>query len=269
MVVLTTLVGWVIAAPRPLEWLIALHAVFGTALVAGGAATLNQVLEHRTDARMRRTSKRPLPSGRLDPVLAQAFGVGIAVLGMSWLAFFVNLLTAVLGGMTLAAYVFVYTPMKLKSSLATIVGAIPGAIPPMMGCAAATDRLDLIAWALFGILFLWQIPHFLAIAWLYRKDYASGGFPMLTVSDPDGRLTGRQAVLYAAALVPVSLLPSVLGTTGWFYLASALASGIVFFVFTVRFALARDMRTARKLVLVSVAYLPIVLILMIFDQIVI
>lgn len=271
MVVLTTVVGFWLAAPRPVAWLALLHTILGTALVASGASALNQVWEKHTDAQMRRTANRPLPAGRLQSHHALLFGVVISLVGMFYLAFLVNLLTAILGALTLALYVFIYTPMKRRSSLATIIGAVPGATPPMMGCTAATDEVGLLAWALFGILFLWQMPHFLAIAWLYRSDYERGGFPLLTLGDLEGawapgHRTARQMGLYAAALLPVSLLPSVFGVAGGFYLVSALVLGVIFLGYSLAFGLHQNARSARRLLLVSVVYLPLVLLSMVVDR---
>lgn len=266
MVVLTTLVGFLLTAPRPLEFALLLHTLLGTALVASGASALNQVIERQTDARMRRTSQRPLPAGRLEPGTALLFGVFVAVLGMLYLALAVNLLTASLGALTLCAYVFLYTPMKRKSSLATLVGAVPGAVPPMMGCSAATGTLDAVAWCLFGILFLWQMPHFLAIAWLYRSDYERGGFPLLTLGINPGVRTARQMILYAAALLPVSLLPSVLGITGVAYLLGAVLLGLAFLRYCFGFAASQNGPAARRLLLFSVLYLPAALLLMVADH---
>jgi heme o synthase len=271
MVALTAATGFVMASPGALGGLglaLLFHAVAGTALVAAGAGALNQVVEREVDARMRRTANRPIPGGRVDPDIALLWGVLLAVTGMGWLAAAVNLLTAMLAGLTLAGYVFVYTPMKRLSSLATVVGAVPGAVPPMMGWTAARDALEPGAWVLFGILFLWQLPHFLSIAWMFRRDYAAGGLPMLPVFDPDGRRTGRQAVLYAAALVPVALLPSVLGLTGLFYFAGALALSTAFLAAAVVFARARTDGAARRLLLVSVLYLPAILAVMLVDRVV-
>lgn len=271
MVALTAATGFVMASPGALGGMglaLLAHAVVGTALVAAGAGALNQVVEREVDARMRRTANRPIPGGRVDPDIALLWGVLLAVVGMGWLAAAVNLLTAMLAGLTLAGYVFVYTPMKRLSSLATVVGAVPGAVPPMMGWTAARDALEPGAWVLFGILFLWQLPHFLSIAWMFRRDYAAGGLPMLPVSDPDGRRTGRQAVLYAAALVPVALLPSVLGLTGLVYFAGALALSTAFLAAAVVFARARTDAAARRLLLVSVLYLPAILAVMLVDRVV-
>ncbi len=266
MVVLTTATGYMLAAPGPVVWELLIHAVIGTGLVASGASTLNQVIERRTDAQMRRTANRPIPAGRLAAEKALAFGAALATVGVAYLALLVNGLTATIGALTLASYVLVYTPMKRKSSLATIVGAIPGAAPPMMGCTAATGALGPLAWVLFGILFLWQMPHFLAIAWIYRSDYERGGFPLLTLGPLPGPRTARQMMLYAAALIPVSLLPSALGISGLPYFIGALVLGLIFFGYCFAFSLAQDSRAARRLLLASVVYLPIVLILMVADQ---
>ena len=263
MVVLTTLVGFLLATPGALDWWLLAHTLLGTALLAGGASALNQFFERSIDARMRRTARRPLPAGRLAPAKALAFGVGLGIAGGLYLLWTVNALTALLGVLTLASYVFIYTPMKPRSNLNTIVGAVPGAIPPMMGCTAVTGELDLLAWALFGILFLWQMPHFLAIAWLYRTDYQRGGLAMLPVEDSRGDRTARQMMLWAAALVPVSLLPSVLGVSGLLYLVSAFLLGVGFLASAVAFGFYQNPRTARRVVLASVAYLPLVLILMV------
>ena len=232
------------------------HALAGTGLVAASGSALNMVRERDLDARMRRTASRPLPAGKLDPDRALAFGVVLGVAGLLWLAQAVNLLTAVLGAATLAGYVFVYTPMKRVSSLATVVGAAPGAMPPVMGWAAYTGALGPGAWALFGILFFWQLPHFLAIAWMYRADYARAGFPMLPVVEPDGGSTARQAVLWSAALIPLSLLPAALGLAGPVYAVGAVALGLAYLAASVTFGRARTAQTARRLLLVSVAYLP-------------
>ena len=244
------------AAPPLALWL---HALMGTALVSAGASALNQVLERDFDGLMRRTAQRPLPSGRLHPDVALLFGVVLAILGLLELAWGANLLAALLAGGTLAGYVWVYTPLKRVSSLSTLVGAIPGAVPPVIGWAAVRGDVEPRAWALFALLFFWQMPHFLAIAWLYRADYERGGFPMLPVSDPDGMRTSRQALLYCAALVPVSLLPAALGLAGGVFFAGALLAGAWFLAAASLFALDRSTANARRLMLVSVFYLPAVL----------
>jgi protoheme IX farnesyltransferase len=265
MVAVTTAAGFVMASAGSLAGLdlaLLVHALAGTALVAAGASALNQVWERDVDALMRRTAQRPLPSGRLDPDVGLLWAVALAVAGVSWLALAVNLLTALLGALTLAGYVFVYTPMKRLSSLSTVVGAIPGAVPPMMGWTAARDVLEPGAWALFGILFLWQLPHFLAIAWMYRADYERGGMPMLPVIDPGGTRTGRQAILYAAALVPTPL-----GLTGGVYFAGALVLSLGFLGASWWFQQRRTNGTAKQLLLVSVVYLPAVLAVMLLDRV--
>ncbi len=266
LVVLTTGIGFLLAVEGPFPLALFLHTVIGTALVAAGSSALNQVLEREVDATMPRTANRPIPTGRMDPDVALAVGVVLSVGGLSQLAWFVNLETAFLGALTLAGYLFVYTPLKRKTSLATIVGAVPGAIPPMMGWVALRGEISIEAWALFGILFLWQLPHFLAIAWLYRGDYELGGMPMLPVVDREGRVTARQAILYASALVPVSLLPTALGMTGFTYLCCALILGAVYVGYGVSFSRHRNHRAALQLMLASVIYLPALLASMALDR---
>jgi protoheme IX farnesyltransferase len=268
MVVLTAGLGFLLAQQEGISFLLLVHTLLGTGLVSAGASALNQVIERETDALMRRTAQRPLPSGRMDPDAALLFGVALAVAGLAELALGVNLLTALLGAVALAGYVFVYTPLKRVSSLATIIGAIPGAIPPMMGWSAVRNEIDLAAWVLFGILFFWQMPHFLAIAWLCRDDYREAGFPMLTVSDPEGLRTSRQVLLYGAVLVPVSLMPSLLGLMGTVYFVGALALGITYFGFGLGFARSRTTPGARWLMFASILYFPAVLLVMLLDRVV-
>jgi protoheme IX farnesyltransferase len=268
MVVLTAGLGFLLAEEERISFLLLVHTLLGTGLVSAGASVLNQVIERETDALMRRTAQRPLPAGRMDPDMALLFGVGLAVTGLVDLALGVNLLTSLLGAVALAGYVFVYTPLKRVSSLATVVGAVPGAIPPMMGWSAVRNDLDLAAWVLFGILFFWQMPHFLAIAWLCRDDYREAGFPMLTVSDPEGLRTSRQVLLYGAVLVPVSLMPSLLGLMGTVYFVGALALGLAYFGFGLGFARSRTTPGARWLMLASILYFPAVLFVMLLDRVV-
>lgn len=270
MVTLTAGLGFLLAQGEHggFSFALLVYTLLGTALVSAGASVLNHVLERETDALMQRTAGRPLPTGRMDPDVALLFGVALGVAGLAELALTVNLLTSLLGAVALAGYVFVYTPLKRVSSLATVVGAVPGAIPPMMGWCAVTGRVDAAAWVLFGILFLWQMPHFLAIAWLCRADYASAGFPMLTVLDPEGSRTARQMVLYAAALVPVSLAPAALGLMGGLYFVGALALGLAYLGFGVAFSLRRSATEARWLMLASILYLPAVLLVMLLDRVV-
>ncbi|HSG40728.1 MAG TPA: heme o synthase [Thermoanaerobaculia bacterium] len=268
MVVLTAGLGFLLAERSGFSFLLLVHTLLGTGLISAGASVLNHVLERDTDALMQRTANRPLPMGRTDPDMALLFGVVLGVCGILELALAVNLLTAFLGVVALAGYVFVYTPLKRRSSLATIIGAVPGAIPPMMGWSAVRNDLDLAAWVLFGILFFWQMPHFLAIAWLFREDYAKGGFPMLPVLDPEGTRTGRQAVLYGAALVPLSLMPSLLGLMGTIYFVGALAFGLVYLWFAFGFARTRSNPGARRLMLASLLYFPALLLIMLLDRVV-
>jgi len=242
------------------------HTLLGTALVAGGTNALNQLSERDVDARMRRTRGRPLPSGRLSPGAAGAFAAAISVAGVIYLAATVNLLTAGLAALTLLSYVFLYTPLKRRTSLNTLVGAIPGALPIVGGWTAAGGRLDVAAGALFWILFLWQLPHFLALAWIYRDDYRAGGLVMLGGEDPSGRLTGRMSLLFALALVPVSLAPTLLGLTGGLYFAGALVLGAVYTGAGAALSFATTDRRARRLFLTSIAYLPALLALMVLDR---
>jgi protoheme IX farnesyltransferase len=243
-----------------------LAVLAGTALVAGGASALNQYAERDCDARMLRTRHRPLPAGRLAPAEALGFGLLAAAAGLVVLGLATNLLTLALGAAALASYVLAYTPLKRATSLCTVVGAIPGAIPPLMGWAAARGELDRTAWALFAVLFLWQLPHFLALAWMYRDDYARAGFPMLAVSDDGGASTGRQAVLYAAALLPVTLAAGLFAGAGRVFLWGGLAGGLAFLAGAALFARRREVAWARRLFLASVLYLPAVLGLMVFDR---
>jgi protoheme IX farnesyltransferase len=266
MVVVSAAVGLLLASDGGVSWTLWASTLLGTALVASGASALNQVVERESDARMRRTAGRPIPAGRLHPDAALLCGVALAVAGLLLLALLVNLLTALLAAATLAGYIFVYTPLKRVSSLATVVGAVPGAVPPLIGWAAVQDQLTPGAWALFALLFFWQMPHFLSIAWLYRADYARGGFPMLSVSDTDGTRTARQALLYCSALLPVSVLPAVMGLVGPVYLVGALVLGCWFLWSCGLFALGRTIHNARRMMLVSVFYLPLVLAVLVCDQ---
>jgi len=265
LVLVTTALGYLLAG-RAVELRVLLHAIVGTGLVAGGAAAFNQIWERELDAKMRRTAQRPLAAGRMDVGPALAFAFSLATVGLAELSLGVNLLAAAIAAATLLLYVLVYTPMKRVSSLATIVGAVPGALPPVIGWAAAGGGLAPGAWALFAILFFWQMPHFLAIAWLYRADYGRAGFPMLPVAEPDGASTGRQAALYALTLVPVSLSLSGLRMTGNLYSAGAVIFGSAFAAAAVVFAFRRTTRAARWLFAASILYLPAVLLLAFLDR---
>jgi len=267
LVVATTLAGYYMAAPRGLGWALLLHTLAGTALVASGASAFNQLLEIESDGLMRRTRARPLPSGRIAPGRAKAFAIVLSIAGLAQLALAVNLLAAAVALATLLTYTVFYTPLKKRTSLATVVGGVPGALPPMIGWAAVRDNLSLEAWILFGIVFLWQMPHFLAIAWMYREDYKRAGFPLLPIVEPDGGSTGRQAVIYAAALLPVSLAPAAAGLTGNVYLAGAALMGLGFLALAARFARFRAAADARRLFFGSIVYLPLLWILMVVNRV--
>ena len=265
LVVFTAGAGFLAAAP--VSNVVGLvHTLLGTAFVAGGTNALNQWWERDVDGRMRRTCRRPLPSGRLSARPALVFGVSIAAIGLAELLVFANLLTAALAALTLTSYVLVYTPLKRRTPLATLVGAVPGALPILGGWTAATGAVAPAAWALFGTLFLWQMPHFYALAWLYRDDYRRGGLAMISVFDADGRRTGRGALCYAAALVGVSVLPAAIGTAGGWYAAAALALGAWLLGAGAAFARHPEVRAARGLLLTSVIYLPLLLAFLVVDR---
>jgi len=266
LVVASALAGYVMAAGDTTNVPVLLWTITGTGLVAGGASALNQIIEREADALMRRTRLRPLPGGRLLTGEALAFAVLLSAAGLLMLAGGVNLLTAGVAFATLASYAIVYTPLKRRTSFATVIGAIPGALPPVIGWAAADNTLSQGAWVLFGIVFLWQLPHFLAIAWMYRDDYARAGFPMLPVIDPDGRSTARQAVIYTAALLPVALAPTLVGMSGTIYFAGAVVLTLLFLGMAIRFAMTRAVQDARRLFFASITYLPLLWMLMIADR---
>jgi protoheme IX farnesyltransferase len=243
--------------------LLVIALVAGTTLVASGASAFNQVYERGTDGLMRRTRMRPMPDGRVRPREALVYATVLCASGLLLLAAGANLLSAGVALATLLSYVVIYTPLKRRTSFATVIGAIPGALPPVIGWAAAVGELSQGAWILFGIVFLWQLPHFLAIAWMCRDDYARAGFPMLPVLEPDGYSTGRQSVAYAAALLPVSLAPTLFGMAGTAYFAAALVLTLGFIALTARFATTRRDADARRVFFGSITYLPILWIAMI------
>jgi protoheme IX farnesyltransferase len=266
LVLLTTLVGFYLGFAGPVDYLLMLHTIVGTALVAAGASALNQLWERKYDAKMRRTQDRPLPSGRLQAQTVLLIGCACAALGLVYLALAVNVTTSLIGAGSLISYLFLYTPLKRVTWLNTTIGAIPGGLPPLMGWTAARGQLTLEGWSLFGVLALWQIPHFMAIAWIYRDEYARAGFRMLPVLDPEGRRTGRQALLHTLALLPVSLCPVLFRLTGPIYLCGALALGLVFVGYALRFARRLTVPRARQLFYVSILYLPLLLGLMVLDK---
>ena len=266
LVLLTTLAGLYLAAPDGVPAALLVHTLVGSALVAGGAAALNQVMEHRTDGLMRRTSRRPVPAGRLGIAESTWFGVFLSVVGVGELWLGANGVAAIVAAVTHLSYLLAYTPLKTRTSLSTLVGAVPGALPPVIGWSAATGDVSLPALILFGILFLWQMPHFLAIAWMYRDDYANAGIPLLPVTEPDGRRTGQQALLYAAALWPVSIMPAVVGLADGPYSVIATVLGLAFIALSGAFARERSLVTARRLFFGSILYLPLLLGALVADR---
>ena len=267
LVLLTTAAAYRLGVEDTSAPLRLLHTLVGTGLVAGGAAALNQVWERDSDRLMRRTRLRPLPDARLDPSHARLFGWVLSVLGLVELAVFVNPLSAGVALATLVSYIWFYTPLKFLTSLSTIAGALPGALPVVIGWSAATNTLSKEGWVLFGIVFMWQMPHFLAIAWIYRDEYARAGIPLLPVIQPDGRSTGRQAVLYTAGLVPLTLMPTLIGLASPNYLAGAIVLGAILMVLSLEFAVTRTTAAARRLFLGSILYLPILWGLLVWDHV--
>lgn len=266
MLVLTSAAGFYLGSIGTFDWVLFANAMIGIALLAFGVATLNQWVERRTDALMDRTAKRPLPSGKLSPNEALIFGVLQTLVAEVYLFFLVNPLTAALGLVVIIGYVFLYTPLKTKTSVSTAIGAIPGAMPPLMGWTSSANEITLGAWALFAVLFLWQFPHFLAIAVMYRDQYAKAGILMLPVVEPSGRMTARQIVLFTIMLVPVSLAPFFIGFAGVIFLAGATLLGIWFLFESIAAARAKTVERNRRLLLVSVIYLPLYFILLSLDH---
>jgi protoheme IX farnesyltransferase len=262
LVLITTLVGFYMGSPDSLSLVLLLHTILGTALVASGAGALNQYFERDLDARMIRTRNRPLPGGRLIPKEALIFSSIISAAGIVYLVVFVNVLTGALGAATLAGYILVYTPLKRRTALCTLIGAFPGAAPPVMGWTAARGEVDVAALSLFAILFLWQMPHFFAIAWIFTEDYARAGFSIHT----SGESTGRKIIFYCCALIPVSVLPTFFGLTGMMYLAAAILLGFIYLGYGFAVALFRSNTHAHRLLRVSVFYLPVLLVLMMIDK---
>ena len=266
LVLLTTLAGFYLGSRGPISYGLMLSTVLGAALLAGGASALNQLLECEHDAKMRRTQDRPLPSGRLTAEAVLIIGGTCAAAGLVWLALAVNLMTALLGAITLGSYVFIYTPLKRVTTLNTAIGAIPGALPPLMGWTAARGEISVEGWSLFAIICFWQLPHFLAIAWMYRDEYAKAGFVMLPVVDATGERTGRQAFCHTLGLLAVSLAPFLYKMAGPVYLCGALALGAAFSWRAFQFARERSLAWARALFYASILYLPILFGLMVIDK---
>jgi protoheme IX farnesyltransferase len=266
VVVITTLVGYCVVARDSVEWVHLMFTLTGTGLAAAGASVFNQVIERRFDALMQRTADRPLPAGRISPFEACIFGLLLGVAGIGLLAFAVNTVTALLGTITLGTYLFIYTPAKRWTTLCTLLGAIPGALPVAMGATAATGNITAIAIVLFLILFMWQIPHFLAIAILYRDDYERGGFSILPVGDKNLDATSRQVVLYCLALIPVTIFPGMLGTSGRLYVIIAIILNAMFTWLGIALARNRDQKHARRLFFASLGYLLCLLPSMVIDH---
>ncbi len=265
MILITTGAGYLLAGS--FSWSVLLHVLLGTALVAGGTNALNQCWEHDRDALMARTRRRPLPAGRMALRAAVAYSIAISIVGIAYLALAVNPLAALIALVTLVSYVFVYTPMKTRSTLCTLVGALPGAMPPLIGWAAATGTLATQAWLMFGIMFLWQMPHFLAISWIYRDDYARAGFEMTSVHDTDGKATSRHAVGYSMALLIFSILPAALGHATLTYFAGAMLAGGALLWIAGAFAAKRTMASARKLFMFSNLYLIAIMALLLAGRV--
>ncbi len=267
MVLITAFVGFYLGSAEVPNYLRLLQMLFGTALTAGGTLALNQYLERDTDALMERTRRRPLPDGRVQPREALWFGVALVLAGLGYLALAVNLLSMLVTGFITLSYLALYTPMKPRSSLCMLIGAVPGALPPVIGWVAARGSLDVTAWVLFAIMFLWQVPHTLAIARLYCEDYAKAGIQFLPVIEPDGASTNRQIVSHSAALLAVSLLPTLLGAAGAVYFVVAFVLGVGFLVYGIRLVLQSTLKRARQLLFASLIYLPVLLLIMALDRV--
>jgi heme o synthase len=266
MVLVTTAAGFYLASRGTFDFGLFLNTLFGTALAASGTNALNQWVERDADRYMNRTSSRPLPSGRLGSTEALAFAWAISIVGMAYLAVLVNLTTAIIVALSLSSYVFVYTPLKMKTWFSTVIGAVPGALPILAGWTATGRPISAGAWALFAIMFVWQMPHFYALAWIYREDYGRAGFQMLTVVDKTGRRAGRHTLLFAAALIPISILPTVFGVAGYIYFAGALALGVAFLVVASKMLNKPNEKIAWRVFTGSIIYLPILLLLMVADK---
>ena len=267
MVLITAFVGFYVGSEQVPNYLRLLQMLLGTALAAAGTLALNQFMERATDAKMERTRRRPLPDGRVQPQEALWFGLLVTLAGLVYLALAVNLISAAVTAAITVSYLLFYTPMKLKSSFCVLVGAVPGALPPVIGWVAARGSLDVDAWVLFAIMFLWQVPHTLAIAWLYREDYAKAGIQFLPVIEPEGGSTNRQVITHCAALLAVSLLPTLIGMAGVLYFAAALILGIIFITSGVRLVLEPTVTGARRLLFASLIYLPVLLLMMALDRV--
>jgi protoheme IX farnesyltransferase len=269
LILITTFAGFYLGSAADLSGfriLGVIHTLVGTLFVAGGTGTLNQFLERSFDAQMRRTARRPLASGRLEAAHVFWFGILLSIAGIAYLALAVNFLASLLAVFTLLSYLFLYTPLKRKTPLCTLVGAFPGAVPPLIGWAAATGRLDPAAWVLYAIVFLWQFPHFMAIAWMYREDYSRAGYLVLPAGEQRDRFVISQSSLATLVLIPVTLIPTISGEMGFAYSGGALILGLIFLYYAARFAFHRSNVAARRLLAASIIYLPLVFILLVLDK---
>ena len=266
LILMSTAVGFYMATSGSISLILLAHTTIGTALLAAGTGALNQWIEREADAKMRRTENRPLPAGRMRPRSAFLFGSSISLVGTAYLWVAVNPLSAFLGFLTLASYLGLYTPLKSRTPLSTFVGAFPGAVPPLIGWVAVRDAIGIEGWVLFAMLFLWQFPHFYAIAWMYREDYERAGIQMLPVVEPDGISTSRQVICYALALIPVSLAPTFLGMAGVPYAVVALVAGLVYLYFGILLARVKTGLQARRLLQASVFYLPLIYVFLVVDK---
>ena len=267
MILITTAAGFYLGAQQSVDWLLCLHTLIGAGLTAAGVLGLNQYLERDVDAQMKRTQERPLPDGRMNPLEALFVGAALTSGGMLYLTFVVNMLSGFVISLIVVSYLFLYTPLKRKTSLCTLIGAVPGALPPVVGWVAARGSLTGEAWVLFAILFLWQLPHSLAIAIIYREDYANAGFRLLPVIHPDGASTCRQIVINCVALLGIGLLPALYNLAGSIYFFTALVAGVAFLAFGIHLARTRSVKAARYLLYASLLYLPVIFITMALDKI--
>lgn len=267
LIVVATFVGFYMASDGPLDWVTLAHTLGATAVLAGGAGALNQWMERGSDAKMRRTERRPMASGRMAPITGLVFAAALVLAGLAWLLYSTNALAAAVGLAVVVAYAGIYTPLKSRTPWATFWGAFPGAAPPLIGWAAVRNELTVEAWILFAILFLWQFPHFYAIAWMYREDYARAGIKMLPVIDPDGKATAKRIVLYGAALVPVSILPSAIGMTGILYAIGASLMSVAYLNSGISTTTERTSKQAKSLLRMSILHLPAIYLLLVLDKV--
>lgn len=265
--VITAVGGAYLASIDEVDYLLLLHVFVGTMLAGGGAGALNQTIERKYDALMKRTENRPLPAGRIHPREAGLFGTMLAVSGMAYLLLFTTTGAAILALVTLCTYLGIYTPLKRKTPFATVAGSIPGALPPLIGWTAVRGGVSIESWSLFFILFFWQMPHFLSLAWLYRKDYERGGYPLLTVVDPSGTIASRQILVYSSVLIPAAVMPTLVGLSGMLYFSGALVLSVLFLAVSLHLFIERNNTSARLLFFASLLYLPLLFFLMMVDRI--